>query len=221
MRVNLAAAFVSALLLFSGGPAMAYDEPAFEVLAHYDDFEIRRYAPYVVAETLVEGEFGKARNVAFRRLFAYISGENTAREKIAMTTPVNQRAAEPRGEKIAMTVPVFSNETSSAEGSNGHVMEFVMPPGATLQSLPVPNDPTVRLREVSERTVAAWRYSGNSNQPRYLEHVEKMEQALENEGIAVVGAPALAVYNGPFTLGPWRRNEVVVDVRPPKDVPAG
>jgi hypothetical protein len=66
-------------------------------------FEIRDYAPHVVAETLVAGTLEEAGNTAFNILFRYISGGNRSREKVAMTAPVAQQ---PQGEKIAMTAPV-------------------------------------------------------------------------------------------------------------------
>jgi len=53
-------------------------------------FELRLYAPCVVAETVVESDFGEAGNIAFRRLYKYISGENRTREPIPMTAPVSR-----------------------------------------------------------------------------------------------------------------------------------
>ncbi|MEM9386708.1 MAG: heme-binding protein [Pseudomonadota bacterium] len=191
---------------------MATEEPAYEVIDTLGTIEIRRYDAYVVAETTVEGNFNAARRQAFGRLFRFISGNNTRRQEIAMTTPVSQSAGDrSEGEKIAMTVPVFS-DPKRAERANAWTMEFVMPPGATLEQLPVPRHPLVSLHTVPSRTVAAYRYSGSTGEKRFLEHAQRLEAALAHERIATVGAPVQAVYNGPFTIGPLRRNEAVVEV---------
>jgi len=56
--------------------AMAIEEPAFTVAEREPPFELRDYAPYVVAETFIEGAFDAVGNAGFRRLFRYISGRH-------------------------------------------------------------------------------------------------------------------------------------------------
>ena len=85
---------------------MAIEEPKYEVVKTYPDFELRRYAPYLVAETEVTGDFDEVGNRAFRILADYIFGNNRRQEKLEMTAPVNQRPAAGGGEKIAMAAPV-------------------------------------------------------------------------------------------------------------------
>jgi hypothetical protein len=189
--------------------ARAYEEPRFAVVKRLDGFEVRLYAPHLVAETEVSGSFGEARNAAFRRLFDYISGGNRAREGIAMTAPVT--TAPPSAERIEMTVPV----TSTPDASGGYVMQFMLPGRYTLQTAPIPEDPTIRVREVGERLVAVRRYSGRSSESNYREHEAQLLSLLEASGYLPAGQPWFAVYDGPFT--PWfmRRNEVLVPVVPP------
>jgi hypothetical protein len=95
-------ACVAIIVVLATSTAMAIEEPRFKVLEKDGSFELREYSPYIVAETRVEAGFEEAGNVAFQRLFRYISGNNIAQQKIAMTAPVTQS----RGEKISMTAPV-------------------------------------------------------------------------------------------------------------------
>ena len=127
--------------------AMATEEAVYTVVTTDGAFEIRDYAPHVVAETLVEGTLEEAGNTAFNRLFRYISGGNRSREKVAMTAPVAQQ---PKGEKIAMTAPVAQQRVREQ-----WAVSFMMPAAYTLETLPAPEDPQVTLREVPARRIAA------------------------------------------------------------------
>jgi hypothetical protein len=88
-------AHVSLLMMLLGSVhAMAIEEAPYNVVKSESSFEIRDYDAYIVAETLVEGEFEDAGGKAFKRLFAYISGDNRAQTKVAMTAPVSQASGE-------------------------------------------------------------------------------------------------------------------------------
>ncbi|MEJ2024483.1 MAG: heme-binding protein, partial [Deltaproteobacteria bacterium] len=167
-------------------------------------FELRDYPPQIVAETEVDGTLEDAGDKAFKRLFGYISGENRSRESISMTTPVTQK---PSSEKIAMTAPVGQQRTTG-----GWVLSFMMPSSYTLDVLPVPNDPAVRLRQIPARRMACVRYSGTWSEKRYLRHLQELESWIVKNGFKIVGEPVWARYNSPFT--PWflRRNEILIPV---------
>jgi hypothetical protein len=184
-------------------PAMsqAVEEPAFEVLHRLgDNVEIRRYAPYVVAEVLIAGPAGEAGNQAFPILAGYIFGKNKGERKFAMTAPVTQTRAPAQ---LAMTAPVTQ---SASDG--GTRVRFVLPRGVTLATAPEPADERVRLREVAGHTLAAIRYSGFWSQANDAEHLEQLSAALRAARMSWVGEPVFARYNAPWT--PWflRRNEV-------------
>jgi hypothetical protein len=210
-------AIAVAVALGTTAAANAYEQPAYSVAETREGFEIRSYAPYLVVETVVEGEFDAARNAAFRKLFDYISGKNAVRERIAMTVPVTSNSA-PRSEKIEMTVPV---KTSSPASAGAHVMQFVVPSKYTLDSVPQPTDATVSVRRIEAQSLAVRTYSGRSSEVNYRENEAALLDALRAAGYTTTGAPMFAVYNGPFT--PWflRRNEVMVPVDPPKQASGG
>jgi hypothetical protein len=187
--------------------AMAIEEPRFRVLERDGAFELREYAPYLIAETRVEAGFTDAGNVAFRRLFRYISGENTAQQKIAMTAPVTQSSAAKSGEKIAMTAPV----AQQADG-DAYRVAFVVPAKYTLDTVPRPRDPTVQIRAVPAQLIASWRYSGRWTERNYREHEAELRAAIAARNLKVTGEPTLARYNPPFMPSFLRRNEVLIPV---------
>ena len=60
--------------------SMALEEAKYKVVEKDNRFEIRDYAPHVLAETIVEGNLEEAGKKAFIRLFRYISGEIQSRK---------------------------------------------------------------------------------------------------------------------------------------------
>ena len=186
---------------------MAYEEPSYEVLEQTDDYEVRRYEPYLIAEVDVEGDFGEAGNKAFRLLAAYIFGDNQTEEKMSMTAPVESRHKK-EGVRMSMTAPV----TSTASVSDEYTYAFVMERKYTLDTLPRPRDPRIRLQEQAARVMAVRRYSGRWTEGNYRKNEAKLMGALSVDGRRPIGAPILARYNSPFT--PWfmRRNEVMVEI---------
>jgi len=189
-------------------PAMAIEEPSYQVIDTYEDFEIRRYDSYLVAEVDVDGGFDDAGNSAFRILAGYIFGDNQAAQKMEMTAPVETRSSG-KGEKMAMTAPVTATDGDD-EGQT--TFAFVMERKYTLDTLPVPNDERIRIREVPEKVVAVRRYSGRWTQAKYMENEEILRAALAEAGITITSDPVLARYNSPFSLPIMRRNEVMFEV---------
>ena len=198
------------------------EQQPYELLQRYPHFELRRYPAHLVAEVEVTGSFDRAGNAAFRPLFNYISGTNTARRTVAMTAPVVQRSASTAGatsEKVAMTAPVVQRgplpegSSSGGETTRGvHVVAFVLPAGMTEDSAPIPADPRVRLRTVPASTAAVLRFSGSTSARAFGRRNEELQQSVAAAGLIPVGAPRFARFDPPFTPGFLRRNEVVQDV---------
>jgi len=185
---------------------MATEEPQYQVLEKSGDLEIRQYQPYIVAETLVEGDFAEVGNEGFRRLFDFIQGKNRKKEKISMTAPVTQEAA---SEKIPMTAPVGQEKVAGKWR-----ITFVMPSSYTMEALPEPLDPRIKLTEVPGRLMAVHRYSGTWDKERYEAKERELREFIKEKGLKAMGEPVWARYNPPFM--PWflRRNEVMIPVAP-------
>lgn len=198
--------FSIGILLFAT-MTMAYEEPSYEVLEAADEYEVRRYAPYLVAEVDVEGDFGEAGNKAFRLLAGYIFGDNETEEEMSMTAPVESRPKD-EGVRMSMTTPV----TSTASATGQYTYAFVMERKYTLALLPQPRDPRIRLRQQVARVMAVRRYSGRWTEGNYRKNEAKLMEALSADDRRPIGTPILARYNSPFT--PWfmRRNEVMVRI---------
>jgi hypothetical protein len=198
-----AAGFAVIVAVLTISTAMAIEEPRFKVLEKDGSFELREYSAYIVAETRVEAGFEDAGSIAFQRLFRYISGNNVAQQKIAMTAPVTQS----RGEKISMTAPV-----SQVADGNAYLVAFTLPSTYTLATAPQPLDPTVQIRAVPAQLIACWRYSGRWTASNYHDHEVLLRERIKAGGLVTRGDAVLARYNPPFT--PWfmRRNEVLIPV---------
>jgi hypothetical protein len=188
------------------GPIVSnVERPKYKVVLSSDNIELRDYAPMIVAEAEVTGERRVAIGKGFRLIADYIFGNNTASEKVAMTAPVSQQASQ----KIAMTAPV----TQQGEGNSWKVY-FVMPSKYTMETLPKPNNPAVRLKQVPGKCFAVIRFSGMGGEDSLKRHTKELDEFLSVKGLTPLSQPTYAFYNPPWTLPFMRRNEVLVEVPP-------
>ena len=87
---------------------MATDEPEFKTILKDGKIEFREYAPKIIAQVEVFGDFDQASSKGFKVLADYIFGNNKSKDgngnsRIEMTAPVEM---EPLPQKINMTKPV-------------------------------------------------------------------------------------------------------------------
>ena len=139
---------------------------------------------------MVDADFKDASNVAFRRLFNYISGNNKTKAAIPMTAPVNQRES---SEKISMTAPV--NQQQSGEK---YSVSFVMPSKYSLETLPEPLDTEVSIKEIPSYKAAAIRYSGTWSQKQYESKRASLKEFIRGKELVPTAEPIFARYNSPF-----------------------
>lgn len=198
--ISMAITFIAAM----PNPAYAIEEPAYTVVQKTDVFEVRQYAPYLVAEVIVPGPASEAGSQGFSLLGGYIFGKNKGERKLEMTAPVTQTPLEPAPPvKLEMTAPV-----TQAPAPGGFAVQFVMPKGYTLATLPEPMDAKVKLREVLGQRVAVIRFSGGWSQSAYEAQLQALRAALATAGIQTQGEPVSSRYNSPFSLPFLRRNEI-------------
>ena len=214
------------VVLMIGANAMAVEEPKFETVLQEAKFEVRQYAPLIVAETWVEGDMDAASGKGFRLIADYIFGNNkaphnAASAKVAMTAPVT---LEPQGisTKVAMTAPVTVQPEPGSQGMAGVQrwrVHFVMPGQYTMATLPTPNNSAVTLREVPAKRVAVATYSGFNTDSRIQDETQSLVAWMQARKLLAAGPAQLARYNPPWTLPMWRRNEIHIEISPATPAP--
>ena len=201
----LIAALVVALLGAAvWGPIVSnVEQPKYQVVESSGNIEIRDYAPMIVAEAEVAGDRRDAIGKGFRIIADYIFRNNTSAQKVPMTAPVTQQGSE----KIAMTAPV----TQQGDGNIWRV-RFVMPSNYTIETLPKPNNPAVKLKEIGAKRYAAIRFSGLAGEDSLRRRTEELSAFISVKNLTPLSAPTYAFYNPPWTLPFLRRNEAMVEI---------
>jgi DNA gyrase inhibitor GyrI len=207
----------------SGSIVSNVEQPAYRILDKQGDIEIRDYPPMIVAETRTVGERQAAINEGFRAIADYIFGHNAGSRKVAMTAPVLQQSEEPAASPAAAG-SISGSESGSAAGSAPTPMaptanaaatwsvRFIMPAGSTMDNLPAPANPAVRLREVPGQRIAAIRFSGTADADSVAANTSALTRFIADKGLHALAPPTYAFYNPPWTLPFMRRNEVMIEV---------
>ena len=198
---------IIALILIVGvlaGPVMSdVEKPDYKVIQSEQNIEIRQYDPMIIAEVEVDGKREDAIGDGFRLLADYIFGNNTVQQVISMTAPVQQK----ENQKIAMTAPVQQQST----GKSWRI-SFVMPSKYSMDSLPVPNNNRVRLKEILTKKFVVIEFSGTNSNENVIEHENQLMNYIEANQIKINDSPKYAFYNPPWSLPFLRRNEVMIEI---------
>lgn len=185
------------------------EQADYTVVKKMDGYEIREYPAHIVAQTTVKGSYGESIGNGFGIVAGYIFGGNTKKESIAMTAPViaQKTIGEKTSESIAMTAPVVATTDGDSQ-----IISFGMPRSYTLEALPTPNDPRVKIVMISAKKYAVLQFSWYRSDARVKDMQEKLASALARDGVATKGSAAYAGYSAPWTP-PWMmRNEVLVEI---------
>ena len=200
--------FSFTFLLFFSQQLMATEEPDFTLIYKEKSFEIREYAPRIIAQVKINGNFDEASSTGFRSLADFIFGNNSINnesEKISMTAPV---IAEPTSKQIPMTAPVLAEEKN-----NQWFISFVMPKEYSLQTLPKPNNSEITLTNLPKEKFAVIIFSGLVRESSYDEKIILLNNFIKKKKLKTLGSVQIARYNPPWTLPFFRRNELMIKVR--------
>lgn len=180
------------------------EEPKYTVVEQVGQLEIRHYGPRIAAEATGAGDEEAARNDGFRKVAGYIFGDNQSRTTVAMTAPV----AQAKSQTISMTAPV----AQSTDSQGAWRIQFFMPSKYTLETLPVPNDPAVKLVVVPPADYAVLTYSGFTGSEKVHQKTQALQSDLSTSRWQPQEAPQAWFYDPPWTLPFMRRNEISVPV---------
>jgi DNA gyrase inhibitor GyrI len=192
MKIILSVLVVVTLLMWlkvGGTTARAgYATAPYQVIRTDGKFELRDYPVLVVAETPMN-----TKDNGFMRLFHFIGGENAAKKKIVMTTPVF---------------------ISHADSTNA-TMAFVMPASLGTNGTPQPTKPEVAVKQIPAGRFAVLRFSGWRSEKNSAAALAQLTSWLAQEKIKQTGEPVFAYFDPPWTLPWWRRNEVMFRIAQP------
>ncbi len=212
MRILAMSAGAIAVLLLGAWVVVGYvpvrgiEKPKFEVVAKKDGYEVRQYPAMVLAQATVSGGYKKSLNGGFSKVAGFIFGDNTTGGSVAMTAPV-LATKEKSSQKIAMTAPVLSEKDGES-----YTISFVMPGEYTMDSLPRPNNPDVKLTEVPARKYAVLKFRGYAPEAKANRKTQRLRDALERDGVTPIGEPIVAQYEPPWTPPFMRHNEILFEV---------
>ena len=172
-------------LFLSINVTMATEEVKFDIVHKNEIYEIRKYSERLVAQAINDKDRG-----TFRKLFNYIAGANNSSKKIEMTTPVTQM-----------------------KKNNVSFMQFYLPLKFNKKTTPTPTNSDVKIILMQEGYFAVIKYSGRSSDKNFTKYSTILHEKLLEDKILINGFAIKATYNPPWTLPPFRHNEVMFNVK--------
>ena len=180
--------------------------PEYVTIKKSKKFEIREYQPYIVAKVTVKGNYDESSGEAFKILAGYIFGDNSIEKEISMTSPVKVKE---KSQKIDMTSPV-----KIKEDDQNLSMAFFMPSKYDIKDLPRPRDNRIRFEKIEQQKVAVLKYSWFSSSQKNKKKAKRLRNWINNKTkYQPLPGYSFAGYNPPWTLPPFKRNEVHIELK--------
>lgn len=155
-----------------------YETQKFTQIAVYDEVTLRYYPPVMKIQS----------NNDFGSLFGFISGKNSEKLSIPMTTPVYM-----------------------GDSSGNQVMEFVLPQAFDPENTPQSNSENVRVIQSKPGYFLAITFGGFGTESRRKKFSEKIIEKAKNQHLEILGKPIFLAYNSPYKLI-GRKNEMLLEV---------
>ena len=200
---------------------ISVEVPVHTVLFHSDQYEVRQYAPQVIATYTATSKNGSD---GFRALAGYC-GIFSKPKQVRSVCPCRlvrmlkrEQVEDDKKKAMAMTAPVLMEgmKELASGGRDVNSMSFFLPSSVkTVDDAPKPTDPQIVVSQLPERTLAVLTFSGNISATVFEDKVALLKEFLEKDGVVVKKERALfAGYNPPFCV-PWlKTNEVLIAVDP-------
>ena len=187
---------MKALFILFGGmlSSCAIEKPKYESIQKQGDFEVRKYAAIKVVSAPME-DMGK-RDQSFRKLFKYISGENEAKQKIAMTSPV------------------FMEDGKKEGAPSAGKMSFMLPSKVAEKGAPSPDGEGLAVTEIAGGTFAVLRFKGWDREENRKQASDALAKLVAENKLKPSGSVFFAFYDPPWTPEFMRRNEAWQRIAP-------
>ena len=171
---------------FASNSRAATETPEYKVVRADGKIEIRDYPALTVATTPMSAD---GMNGGFGNLFRFITGSNESKEK------------------IEMTAPVLIDHTPEKK-----TMSFIMPQSTVSKGVPKPAASTVSLSSMPATRFVVLRFSGGRNEDNEKKAIAALRAWMTSQKLTGKGEPLFAYYDPPWTLIPFRRNEVMIRI---------
>ena len=136
------------------------EEPKFEIIKKYNNFEIRKYFDTIQAQVASPLSYEISPSAHFREIAGYIFGNNSESQNISMTAPVH-----------------------TWEQNNQNIMAFTMPSKFNIDDLPKPNNKRVRILDIEGENVAVLKFSWFAGKKRTKKLANKLQKLVENKEV--------------------------------------
>jgi hypothetical protein len=138
----------------------------------------------------------------------------TISEKVPMTAPVVASESIPMtapvtiSEKVPMTAPV----TEAPGPGDSWRVAFFAPSRYSLNTMPVPNNPAVHLKQLPKRKLAVLRFRGLATAQRVEKERENLRAMLARDSLHPLEPGTVARFDPPFVPALFMHNEIQVEI---------